>query len=163
LTVNPLPEVPVISKNENTLTAPAADSYQWYFNDVAIVSATNQTYTYTQNGQYLVEVVNEYGCTAKSAETTINDVGIVGMRHAATLQVYPNPTNGQLRITRGHVPLSEDAVIEIFNAAGQNVGAYPCGRLYPCGRPETIIDISHLANGMYFLKVGNQAVRFVKE
>ena len=25
------------------------------------------------------------------------------------------------------------------------------------------IDISHLAKGMYFLKVGNQVVKFVKE
>ena len=28
---------------------------------------------------------------------------------------------------------------------------------------EVIIDVSHLANGMYFLKVGNQVVKFIKE
>jgi len=31
------------------------------------------------------------------------------------------------------------------------------------GWGEVIIDVSHLANGMYFLKVGNKAARFVKE
>jgi len=28
---------------------------------------------------------------------------------------------------------------------------------------EIVINVSHLAKGMYFLKVGNQVVRFVKE
>jgi len=28
---------------------------------------------------------------------------------------------------------------------------------------EVIIDVSHLTNGMYFLKVGNQVVKFIKE
>ena len=28
---------------------------------------------------------------------------------------------------------------------------------------EVIIDVSGLANGMYFLKVGNKTARFVKE
>jgi len=28
---------------------------------------------------------------------------------------------------------------------------------------EAIIDVSHLANGMYFLKINNKTVKFIKE
>jgi len=31
------------------------------------------------------------------------------------------------------------------------------------GVSETTIDVSGLANGMYFLKVGNKTVKFIKE
>jgi len=90
-----------------------------------------------------------------------DSVGIVETHCNASLRVYPNPTKGELRIEKEE--LRENSVIEIFNIAGQNVGAYPCGRPYSCGRPEIIIDVSHLAKGMYYLKVGEKTVQFVKE
>jgi hypothetical protein len=31
------------------------------------------------------------------------------------------------------------------------------------GQGEVVIDISHLANGMYFLKAGNKTAKVVKE
>ena len=71
------------------------------------------------------------------------------------LRVFPNPVKNQLKIK--NYELKEGEVIEIYSVVGQTVGAYPCGR------PETTIDISHLASGMYYLKVGNNTVRFVKE
>jgi len=71
------------------------------------------------------------------------------------LRVYPNPTSNQLRIT--NYELREDTEIQIFDIVGQSVG------VYPCGRPEMAIDVSHLSSGLYFLKVDNKVVKFVKE
>ena len=72
------------------------------------------------------------------------------------LRIYPNPAGNQLRIAIGgecHSPVQ----VEIYSVVGQNVGTYGI-------RPDdNIIDISHLANGMYYLKVGNKTARFVKE
>ena len=73
---------------------------------------------------------------------------------AAKLQVYPNPTTGQLKIK--NYELKENTVIEIYNVVGQKVGAYPCGR------PETTINVQHLANGMYYIKVNERVSKFVK-
>ena len=78
--------------------------------------------------------------------------------HATSVpRVYPNPVKNQLRIT--NYELQKDGESVIYSVVGQvvMVGAYPCGR------PEITIDISHLASGMYFLKVDGKVVRFVKE
>jgi hypothetical protein len=92
--------------------------------------------------------------------------GIVEGKHAdLPLRVYPNPANSQLRIAN-----YEGGEIQIFNIMGQNLIApfnSPEGGKLPsfggAGGGEIVIDISHLAKGMYFLKIGNKVLRFVKE
>ena len=86
------------------------------------------------------------------------------------LKIYPNPTNGQLHITMGHAPLWEDAGIEIFNVVGQKLlsaspnpsegGEQPS----PFGgiKGGLTIDVSSLADGMYFLKINNKVTKFIK-
>ena len=75
------------------------------------------------------------------------------------LQVYPNPTTGQLTINSGELAIKK---IEIYDVVGQ--------LLYQINKStnnqinkEISIDVSHLAAGMYFLKVDNKVVKFVKE
>ena len=75
------------------------------------------------------------------------------------LKIYPNPTTGQLTINNEQLTIEK---IEIYDVVGQ--------LLYQINKStnkqinnEISIDVSHLASGMYFLKVGNKVVRFVKE
>ena len=91
-----------------------------------------------------------------------DDVGIEQLTmDNGQLTVYPNPTNYELRIKNyetgfGASQLKEGDVIEIYNVVGQKVGAYPCGRL------ETTINVQHLPNGMYYIKVNERVSKFVK-
>ena len=94
----------------------------------------------------------------------------VGVAELATsneqLKIYPNPTNGQLKIK--NYELKENEAIEIYNVVGQKAPFNsPEGGKLPSfggvGGGSIVIDVSHLSNGMYFLKVGNKTVRFVKE
>jgi len=97
--------------------------------------------------------ITEEGIKNKSGD----DVGIEQLRVTSyKLQVYPNPTNGQLRIT--NYELRESTTIEIYNVMGQKLLS-----IESLDSTETTIDVQHLANGMYFLKVGSQVVRFLKE
>ncbi|MCL2131917.1 MAG: M6 family metalloprotease domain-containing protein [Lentimicrobiaceae bacterium] len=149
LTVNPLPDKPTITKNEDTLTASLSDSYQWYFNDASILGATEQHYIYTQNGIYFVEVAVEQECTAQSDTISITDVGISNYElEIRNCVIYPNPTDGKLSVVSSQ--LSEmGGEIEVYNVVGQVVGTY---RIRP-ENTEITIDISHLASGLYFLKI----------
>ena len=150
-----MPDVPTVTQEENMLTSSEADSYQWYLNDVQIVGAVNQTYIFTQNGIYFVEITNEYGCTAKSREINVTDLGIVIITNHE-LRIYPNPAQDQLRIERQQAEGSTQQA-EIYDIYGRKLSAF-------CLLPSvTTIDISHLANGIYFLKIGNKTARFVKE
>ena len=99
----------------------------------------NIEYEITENG-----IVNKSG----------GDVGIVGTRHALPLQVYPNPVNYELKIMN-----YEGGVVEIFDVVGRILTNFQFSTL----NSQLNIDVSHLAAGMYFLKVDNKVVRFVKE
>jgi len=115
-----------------------------YFHTSSIIPTQgtwNQNHT---NGQYAIMGIKPKNWTSIAETKNENNV-----------KVYPNPTSGELKIKNEE--LREGTVIEIFNIVGQNVGAYPCGR------PETTIDISHLANGMYYLRIWEKVVKFVKE
>jgi len=72
--------------------------------------------------------------------------------------VYPNPTTNQLRIKNYELRNRALSVVEVYNVAGQVVFTSAVSAL----SPETTIDISHLANGMYFLKIDNKVVKIIK-
>jgi hypothetical protein len=82
-------------------------------------------------------------------------VGIVGANAICPIQVYPNPAGNQLIINNGELIIEN---IEIYNVMGQMVQSKIVNL-----QSEIVIDVSHLANGMYFLKVDGKVVRFVKE
>ena len=118
-------------------------------------------------------------------DIAVAGVGIVETQCVASLRVYPNPAKNQLTIECRDV-INHVSTVKIYSVVGQNVGTYqfpPFGgegvvssRLgevkdgqttpsygHPSEGGEFSIDISHLANGMYFLKIGNKTARFVKE
>jgi len=90
--------------------------------------------------------------TTVAAPTAIDNV------QADNLKIYPNPTNGQLRVS-GDILDGKDRNIIIFDVIGQVVFTSQLSNL----SPETTIDISRLANGLYFLKVDGKMVKVVKE
>ena len=116
--------------------------------------------TPTKDGvfNFTVKAENTAGSDTKELSISIaKDVGIEQLVVTSyKLQVYPNPTNGQLKIT--NYELRESTTIEVYNVMGQKLLFFESLK-----STETTIDVSHLAKGMYFLKVGNQVVRFVRE
>jgi len=85
-------------------------------------------------------------------------VGVVETEDKASVQVYPNPTTGELTVFSSQLS-EKGGAVEIYNVVGQCVGAY---HIRP-KNTETVIDISHLANGLYFLKVDGKTVKIVKQ
>jgi hypothetical protein len=63
------------------------------------------------------------------------------------VQTSPNPSKGgEQSPFEGGRGMSEKAPSPLERAGG-----------------EVIIDISHLAKGLYFLKINNQVIKFIKE
>lgn len=80
---------------------------------------------------------------------------------SGTLVVYPNPTNGVLFVQTHVVRPYEE--YHITNLVGQTLMSGILNvRLPQCDSP-TAIDISSLPAGMYFISVGGQSVKFVKQ
>ena len=86
------------------------------------------------------------------------------------LLVYPNPTTGQLRITNYELGIGTLSAVEveIFDIYGRKLISdirlsdirYPTSDI---GKSEIEINIAHLPAGIYFLKVGNETVKIVKQ
>ena len=127
----------------------------------------------------------EYEITENGINNKTGEVGIVETHCNASLRVYPNPAGNQLTIDCRDV-INHVSTVEIYDVVGQCVmthntplnppsrgeySPFEGGRgmsekapsLLERAGGEVVIDISHLANGMYFLKIGNNVVKFVKE
>jgi hypothetical protein len=123
----------VVSIKESSAGSPDALRYYYFFYDWEIKTPDCNS--------ELSTVSITLGGDAGIQENVLSRVGIL-----------PNPTTGKLQIIN-----YEGGEIEIYNVVGQTLMT-----LRTLGTIETI-DVSHLAKGMYFLKIGNKVVRFGKE
>jgi hypothetical protein len=73
---------------------------------------------------------------------------------ANNLQLYPNPTTGELKIK--NYELQEGDKIEIYNMLGQKQ------QLTTDHYPLTTINVSHLSAGVYTVKIGGYVGKFIK-
>lgn len=90
-----------VSMNEPTITANTAGAtYQWLDCDnnyAPIAGETNQSFTASSNGSYAVEVTQN-GCADTSECKSITTIVVDENSFANELQLYPNPSTGQLSI-----------------------------------------------------------------
>ncbi len=73
----------------------------------------------------------------------------------ASFAVYPNPTSGKLRVENGEWRMNEK--IKVYNSFGV------CAAQYSSNNKETEIDLSDLKPGIYFIGIGNERVKIVKQ
>jgi len=67
--------------------------------------------------------------------------------------IYPNPTKGKLTIVSDNAGTMP---VQIYDIYGREIINSPLSIV-------NSIDISHLSNGLYFLKMGNKTVKIIKE
>jgi hypothetical protein len=82
-------------------------------------------------------------------------VGILNKATGSVLKVYPNPARDELSIVNGYENLSSGYFI--YNSLGQLLAEGEIDQF------KSSINISSLAPGIYWLKIGSQVVKFEKE
>ena len=111
-----------VSVNGAEISANAAGaSYQWLDCDdnyAPISGETGQVFTATSNGNYAVEV-SQNGCVDTSDCIAITGLGIDQNSFANRVRIYPNPTNGKLRIALDYN--YREVQVRISNVTGQNI------------------------------------------
>jgi len=79
-------------------------------------------------------------------------VGIVETQGIASLQVYPNPTSGELTIEISDYQISDFRYpisdIRLFDVMGRQISIVGQSQI---GQSQIIINVAHLPNGVYFL------------
>ena len=103
ITVQSAIDVSVTQTNEILTSNQNGAVYQWLDcnnENTMIPTATNQAYTATLNGNYAVEVMVG-SCIDTSSCIAITIVGIINNTFRNSIQIYPNPTNGNFSIDLG--------------------------------------------------------------
>jgi len=120
-------------------------------NILTIVGAGTATITAKQAGNAVFE-------PATDVEKVLNvsDVGIDEFEVNKEITIYPNPTTGQLTIESGKLNTS---VAEIFDMTGRKVGTYQIN----LESGESVIDISNLRQGVYFMKADRVILKVIKQ
>ena len=114
----------------------------------------NDAYTIEDNKYYRVAGVVEYSYGAYYVNyPSVNDIvadcdASVDEMIANAIEVYPNPTNGQINITN-----AEGQNVVVINTLGQVVASIENAS------ENQMIDLSGLCDGTYFVKVGVSVVK----
>ncbi len=158
-TVTPLGPTTFCAGGSVTLQANSGTglTYQWRKNGFPILGATNMNFTATTAGKYKADVTNSNGCTKKSTNTTITVPCREGeVFQPPTLSVYPNPSNGQIKVELLN-PTASTSGVRIYDQIGNEVISLQ-EQLQ-----EFDIDLSMMADGIYCILVVNGDNKMMKK
>ncbi|MCC9167358.1 endonuclease [Pontibacter harenae] len=145
------PAKPTITQTGNQLTANISGaSYEWQLNGQALPNTSTQTITVAEAGEYRVRVANEQNCQSDFSEplqVTLQPTAVSDELVAKGFKLYPNPSNGKLRIASAEA-LRKVRVV-LYNGMGQVV--YQSS--FEVVQAQQELDLAHLPAGIYFVKV----------
>jgi hypothetical protein len=163
VTVSALPSVTAVSSaslicagQSASLTASGANTYSWNTSATATVIAISPTVTtsYTVSGTALNGCKNNAIVT--QAVSACTGIEVIKGVEAVVINVYPNPSTGLFTID-----LQNESTIIVVDVLGKIVYQEELKE------GKQTINLSHLNNGLYFLKARNNAqfntVRLIKE
>jgi hypothetical protein len=90
-------------------------TFQWFYNGTAIEGATENEYTVSEDGEYMVEVSNIIGCVFSDV-FVVNNTGIGLVNVQDGISIYPNPTTGDVFLTNPHQSIQ---TIRVFGINGK--------------------------------------------
>jgi hypothetical protein len=102
-------------------------------------------FTHTQTSFASTLLTQTIGVVLSAVNPTA-DAGINTLDNAIGMNVYPNPSNGEVNV---YVKDISNTKIEVLNTVGQIVKT-----IYPTNN-QTVIDLNNQTIGMYFVKVSN--------
>jgi hypothetical protein len=164
VTVNPVPNPTVSSSTPSpfcagadvTLTGnPTGGTFAVTSGDANAL--TGNTFNAAGEGTWVISysVTNPQGCTGSNTInlTTNCIVGLSQLNLESVVNVYPNPTTGQFKITS---ELNEPGELQLFNQAGQLVYKKSLENL-----KENNIDIKNLTPGYYNMQVSSNSKKYL--
>lgn len=114
--------------------------------------ATSQTITATSNGTYYVTVQDQNYCESTD---TINIVFSLGFENPdgsqATINYYPNPSDGMLNISVTGFPSGKDMLMEVMDMNGRKVYVQNFQQIMEDFTAP--LNLTHLSEGTYLVRV----------
>jgi len=163
ITISPVPSAQFSFNNVNgtivdftdlsTVSSGSIVSRYWNFGDLNFSAQQNPTHFYSSIGMYYVclTVTSNNSCVNTICDSVdVIGVGIEDYDLQFDISVSPNPAKNQLIITG---KLRSNTEVEILDALGQRMRLIQLKA--SCDNLHTMIDISQLLSGIYFLKINS--------
>jgi hypothetical protein len=151
--VNATPAMPVISQDQNTLTATGTGTFVWTL-DGELLNETSNTLEITQTGNYSIYI--DGICPSEVASGTYAYVGVEDI-NTIEIRMYPNPANEVIYLQNASLRSS----IDILDMTGRICMATTANSNL------VEIPIDALASGTYMIRVASQnhvwSESFIKE
>jgi len=164
ITTNTLPNGMTSTPYSAQLTASGTAPITWSLtsgnlpNGLTLSTGGTISGTPTTSGtfNFTVRATNSAGNVTKSLTIKIESVGVVETDQEPALQVYPNPTTGELKMENGKLKINN---VEIFDINGRKQKIIFNSQFSTFNS----VDISHLPAGVYFLRIDGKMVKVVKQ
>ena len=156
--INDNPTV-TLSFNGAILTASADfTNYVWTLNGNNIQGAITNEIIVSEVGLYAVTVTDFNGCSA-SAVFEIQTVGLADLGLTDAIAIYPNPSNGSSTLS---IQLLEAQQVNLFIINLQGKIQFSQSYTFNAGKNEVLLDLSKLADGVYYIQLENLNFKHTK-
>ena len=135
---------------------------RWFLSGDSLVAFDTNVYQPRSNGTYTYEFRDERNdCRAISYPYDFSFTGIQNSSNSLGVDIYPNPNNGKFSV---RIPLKygERASLEIYGITGKKILEKEFTHSNNSLSHEEEIDLNHVENGIYLIKVNTQAFSTVK-
>ncbi|TAD99474.1 MAG: T9SS C-terminal target domain-containing protein [Bacteroidetes bacterium] len=152
----PSPEV-IISSQNDKITAQTKGKiikYEWFFNNVLIENANENSLNIENSGQYFVKVYSENNCVAQSNLLLSKVTATEQERLANQTRIYPNPAQNKFFVETENLNISQ---INIYNNLGQKVGIF-----FVKNTKLIELSLENYSQGLYLLEILSNEGRFAK-
>jgi hypothetical protein len=138
---------PEMTQSFNTLSATAANGYEWYRNKVKIDQANERTLRIDRDGYYSVEIINKSACERMSdPQFFMPYSGKEADPELVRVKCSPNPSNGKLNILISDVS-DNPAKVTVYDGYGRILFAsYTAGNITP-------LNMLKQSKGLYYVEV----------
>jgi PKD repeat protein len=147
LTVLPTGGIPMLTLLSNNQLGCSVTGvlYSWYFNGNNFLNTTSPTVSFSQNGNYSVQVTSANGCKTFSPTIMVMLIDTDTPIESEEIQIYPNPTDGFVFIS---FKAPTDANISIYSLDGKSLITQSISH-------ENLfqVDLSTFPPAIYLLKI----------
>ena len=149
VTILPL-DLVSIEQNANELSASLSDqaAYRWFL-DGKILPDTTQSITVSNNGNYTVEVTNNFRCTSVSEPFTVVVTNLSTVPEFSELEIFPNPSQDIFWIS-----IDQPSVLRVTDIRGNVIYRQQAWQ-------PTSIDLSAYPTGVYLLQIVTRSKPYV--
>lgn len=134
-----------------------ATSWNWAFGDGGTSTLENPSHTYVTNGNFVITLIasgSNVNCNPDTLTVPISlSVGIGSIDGMDMVQLYPNPTNGDVNLSLNSLN-AQSFEIRITDATGRLIANEATTNFL--GKFNRVYDLSDKAKGVYFFTITSE-------